>query len=284
MVTLKLTQSQSRSTAKQPADPFLYGWRYVKRTIPNHSAVWEKVPLTLQDVLHPQEDDFIVTTHEHAQLLHYLAAVLRRQLKNQPGAVVLSDCRIAYPPHTGIDPHGPDIAVIFGVRQEKNWGTFDCEAEGTLPAFVIEVTSPATRQLDLFTKVEEYAQVGIPYYIIVDTYRRQKHELRIIGYQLDEAGEYVFLDPDERGWFWLASAQSWIGIEEDKVYLYDEFGQRLEDYVALSNQVEAIENRAEEAENRAKKAEQQAEQERLVRLDVEKRLREMEEELKRLRG
>lgn len=284
MLTPELTIAQPQTVSEHPPDPFLYGWRYLKRTLPNHQIFWEQVPLTLQDVLHPQEEDFIVTNHEHSLLLQYLATVLRRQLKHQPGAVVLSDCRVAYPPQTGIEPHGPDIAVIFGVRQEQNWGTFDCEAEGTLPSLVIEVTSPATRQLDLFTKVEEYAQVGIPYYIIVDTHRRKNRQLRIIGYELDKEGEYVSLDPDERGWFWLEPVKSWIGIEEGQVYLYDAAGQRLEDYVALSNQVEAVALRAEEAETRAEEAETRAEQERLARIALENRLSEMEQELKRLRG
>ena len=34
-------------------DPYRYGWRYVCRPGANGRKVWEQVPLTLEDVLHP---------------------------------------------------------------------------------------------------------------------------------------------------------------------------------------------------------------------------------------
>ena len=34
------------------------------------------------------------------------------------------------------------LAVIFGVRERQNWGTFFVAKEGVRPALIIEVTSP----------------------------------------------------------------------------------------------------------------------------------------------
>jgi hypothetical protein len=43
--------------APAPADPFFYGFRYVPRPRPDGGSDLEMVPLTLEDILHPQEDD-----------------------------------------------------------------------------------------------------------------------------------------------------------------------------------------------------------------------------------
>ena len=42
-----------------PPDPFRFGWRYVQQIRANGSKVSVQVPLTLDDVLHPQEGDHI---------------------------------------------------------------------------------------------------------------------------------------------------------------------------------------------------------------------------------
>ncbi len=50
-------------------DPFRYGWRYVLRgTAPNGQELWDQVPLTLDDVLHPEVGDFIVNSTAHAPI------------------------------------------------------------------------------------------------------------------------------------------------------------------------------------------------------------------------
>ena len=51
----------------QGEDPFRYGWRTVRRPGPNGQEVWEDVPLTLEDVLHPQEGDTISERRRHGQ-------------------------------------------------------------------------------------------------------------------------------------------------------------------------------------------------------------------------
>jgi hypothetical protein len=49
-------------------DPFRYGWRYVKRVLPDGTVDLEQMPLTLEDVLHPQEEDHISYTNLHVML------------------------------------------------------------------------------------------------------------------------------------------------------------------------------------------------------------------------
>ena len=55
--------------------------------------------------------------------------------------------------------HSPDLSVIFGVKERKDWITFDVKTEGVRPRLIIEVTSPATRSNDLVKKVQQYAKV-----------------------------------------------------------------------------------------------------------------------------
>ncbi len=76
----------------------------------------------------------------HHQLCTYLYDVLRAH----PGAIVISDVRIAWDV-PGLRPYGPDIAVIVGVRERQNWRAFDVAQEGVRPVLIIEVTSPESR-------------------------------------------------------------------------------------------------------------------------------------------
>src|SRR5207302_7413053 len=100
---------------------------------------FDQVPLTLEDVLHPEEEDFHVLTDEHNDDCAYLKYALRKHLAGK--AMVLSDHRIAWD-KPGLKPHGADIAVIFGVRKRKRPGaTFYVSAEGARPRLIIEETS-----------------------------------------------------------------------------------------------------------------------------------------------
>lgn len=65
--------------------------------------------------------------------------MLEAQRAGDPTAVVLNHGRIAWDV-PGLGAHGPDIAVILGVRERKNWSTFDVAAEGVRPALIIEIT------------------------------------------------------------------------------------------------------------------------------------------------
>ena len=64
----------ARPVADVAADPYFYGWRFVARPRPDGTVERVQVPLTAEDVLHPQEEDFIVQTSEHQNLVHSSAA------------------------------------------------------------------------------------------------------------------------------------------------------------------------------------------------------------------
>src|SRR5262249_25011621 len=205
-----------------------------------------EAPLTLEDVLHPQEGDQVTHSDAHQRRRRYLVNVLEAQLAHDPTAVVLDDVRVAWDV-PDLKPHGPDIAVILGVRARKEWSTFDVAQEGVRPALIIEITSPETAGLDRSTKLEEYEVAEVPLYVIVDAVtRRQIRTPRLHGYTLTPDG-YQMLPPDERGWLWLEPARTWLGIQDNEIVCYSEAGQPLGDYQALATALAVAEQRAEAA-------------------------------------
>jgi colicin import membrane protein len=309
------------STALQPssaggrpkADPFYYGWRYVWKAGPNGQQTRVQVPLTPEDVLHPREDDFIVQNEAHEEDCHYLKTILAAHLTDRPGVVIYRDQRIDWGV-ADIEPHGPDLAVLENVPEERNpqQGTLHLHESGARPLLVLEVTSPTTREVDLDEKVVEYDRVGIPFYAIVDRrIRADREELRLLAYRATEQG-YVRVKLDAQGWLALEPIGLWLGIENRHLVCRDRRGQRLLDYQEVVQayraevqarqeaeaRAEAERTRAEaeaqarqQAEQRAQaeaqarqQAEQHAQAETQARLQTEERLRQLEAELNRLRG
>ena len=76
--------------------------------------------------------DRVTHRAEHQRRRRYLCDIFEAQLRHDPTAVVLDDVRVAWDiPDLGA--HGPDIAVILGVRERQNWSTFDVAQEGVAP-------------------------------------------------------------------------------------------------------------------------------------------------------
>jgi Uma2 family endonuclease len=251
---------------------------------------FEQVPLTLEDVLHPQEGDSSTHSLEHGRRNYYLYDVFLARLADDPMAVVLHDVRIAWD-LPGLGAHGPDIAVIFGVRERKNWSTFDVAREGVRPSLIVEVTSPETARIDRSDKLEEYSLARVPLYVIIDTLTSGgRSQLLLLGYIQGPSG-YQVLAPNERGWLWLDPVRVWLGIADDEIVCYNEAGEPLGDYRALTAtlnteiaaRVAAEQQALAEAEARVT-AEQRATAAEQRAASAEAQLQALEAELRRLRG
>jgi Uma2 family endonuclease len=287
------------------SDPFRYGWRYVLRgTDRDGNEVWDQVPLTLDDVLHPEVGDFIVNSSAHARDCIYLAYVLRARRKRwRRRTVVLMDTRVAWDV-IALRAHGPDIAVIHGVRRpDRNFRTFDVAAEKVRPNLIIEVTSKDTRFNDLVTKVTQYHQAGVRQYVIVDANEPDDgpRTLRLVAYR-HGSQRYEPMPLDDQGRVELLGLGLLLGTCGERIALYDaETGEEVGEYDAVTEVLEArtaaleaeIAARAEaekaieeavearrEAE-RGRKAEEEARRAAEARAaDLAARLRELEERLK----
>ena len=287
----KVEQDGQRSTVEAR---YPYGWREQVKIMADGRSVVERIPLTLADVLHPQEDDFLMTSDEHAQFCNYLYNALRWAVRADPSAHVLNDTNVEW----GFSAEGcprPDLAVLFGVGEHKNWSTFVVAEEGIAPTLIIEITSPKTRRVDLDDKVDEYEQVGVPYYIIVDKHVRKRRTTRqLLGWELTQDG-YVAMPLDEQDRLWLPPVKLWLCIEDEQLICYDEEGRPVVDYVMVATARAQAEVRAaeeakratEEARRAAEEAKRAAEEAARAAKEAsraeaaEARIRQLEEELRR---
>jgi Uma2 family endonuclease len=292
---MTINTSIPSSLAEGISDPFQYGWRYVKREVAGGEIVFDEVPLTLEDVLYPEEGDRIMHNVRHNQITRYLTDALAAHFVGNPDVAVHGDVRVSWK-DPGMRANGPDVIVAFGVHERRNWSTFPIGRAADRPVLVIEVTSPETRNLDLFRKVEIYAQAQVEYYLIVDVRQRKDSEtIRLIGYHLDE-DQYLPLLPDARGWYWIEPIGLWLGIEQGEVYLFTQANERFFQYEELSVAYAEIQERVSDAEQRANEAEQRisdaeqrvsdaeqrARQETATREQAEARIKELEEALRRM--
>ena len=161
------------------------------------------MPLTLEDVLHPEVGDIIVQSDPHDSDRGYLKAVSKTRLADDRTAVVLSDCQVDFNIR-GVKPLCPDLAVFFGVRRRIAWSSFNVAQEGARPALVVEVTSPDTRVNDVGIKVDYYHRAGVPWYVIADVSYDEdgRRRIELILYRWRPEG-YERIAADEHGRVWL---------------------------------------------------------------------------------
>jgi Uma2 family endonuclease len=276
------------STVRKAKASFDYGYRDVYVKGQSGREVWKRLPLTLEDVLHPQEGDVHMLGEPHSDDCTYLRTVLKARRVGRRSVVVLTDCGI-YWDIPGLRHHSPDVAVIFGVRQLKAWETFHVAEEGVWPSLIIEITSPKSRVNDVKTKVTQYAQAGVPYYVIAD--QRQaggRRRLHLISYRL-ESGVYQNV-PLVANRAWLEPVNLWLAVAvnpdtgADRVALIDpKTDAEIGDYTAISQALEAEATaRAAEATARAAAEARAAEAEARMRA-AEERLEQVEAQLARRR-
>jgi len=248
-------------------DPFRYGWRYVKARDADGKVSTQQVPLTLEDVLHPEEGDFIVHNDHHDMLRVYLRDAARTYFADRSDVFVTSDSRVDWGSKYGWI-HGPDWALFSGNQKPRSKvrGTLKLKEHKAKIECVVEITSASTRGNDFVSKKREYFLVGVPYYIIVDAPRKEEDSIRLFGFKAGKKG-FLELKPDERGRLPFGELSLWIGAEHHDIYLEDAQGQRLLGFEGW--------------QTRARQADERAEAERAARLALEIRIKALEEELAR---
>lgn len=299
-------------------DPFRYGWRYVRREQPDGKVVFDQVPLSWEDVLYPEEEDFVVQKPPHLRDFFYCHGALETFYADRPDVVVLGDCRVDWGV-AGVRPLGPDILVLFDVREWRQAGTFRIAEEGGRPILVLEIASPSTWEHDLYSKPDLYYRAGVQRYAIVDRGPKGEDPPRLLGYQRGAQG-WVDLPLDGQGRLDLAPVPLLLGLDGDRPRLYDAgSGEMLPDRTELTQALAASEQRLRqeeqarakaerkaqkearalaklakkvqedaearaEAEKAARQARKEARKEAKARAALEQRLRELEEQLRRERG
>jgi hypothetical protein len=241
--------------------------------LPDGSTDFEQVPLTLEDVLHPEEEDFIVHSQAHWFDVYYLYGVSRSRTASRADALVLADTRVAWDV-PGVRPTGPDVSVIFNVHlHPPDRGTFDCALEGTRPTMTVEVVSPEYRHHDVERKVDLYHRARVPYYVIVDVLEEtaERRTLALIGYRWTPQG-YERLPLDDQGRLWLEPIRAWLGTKDGRAVCYDgDTGEEMRDYVAEVEARRRAEARFQEEARAHEEAEARARAEAQARTEAEAR-------------
>jgi colicin import membrane protein len=258
-----MARSQSSAARRtKPADPYRFGFRYRRNG--------DMVPLTEDDLLHPQEGDFVVNNDNHDLDRTYLRSVFHERTTGQPGIRVLSDHIIDFQ-HGGVQPLCPDVTVLGDLLLEWDGkrGTFPVGDMQSRILFAMELTSPSTRRTDLKLKPSYYYRAGIPLLIICDApYGGSKKPLGVLPYQKGPNG-YDPLPVNVDGRFWIDVVHVWIGIENERVVCYDADGARIGDYTSVAQARVREKARADEEKARADEEKARADEEK-ARADEEK--------------
>ncbi len=236
--------------------PFHIGTRVVNhRDAEGKIVETEYVPLTEEDYLYPQEEDRQMLVEAHIAATFYLRYALKIGTADRTDLKIFCDHRIDWQIE-GLRPLGPDVVVFENFTRE--WDPY----EGTLPVrdfgaeviAVFEVTSPSTRSIDFDAKFEAFADVGIPYYLIVDT-AEPNGEPRILGYRLYR-GEYRPMHSDPKLGFMVPPLKMYFRWQDDRIIAADEDGRDIPDGPELAALYEA---EAERANAEAQRADTEAE-------------------------
>ena len=251
-----------------------YGYRQVLiRDAAGNFVRVDRVPLTLEDLRHPEEGDCNVVSHRHNEELTCLRTAFQRRLKHRTDALVLGDTGVRWD-DPDMKPHGPDVAVILGVRDRRTqYASFDVTAEGTRPCLVVEIVSPDYRTVDVDAKVDDYFRVRVAMYVIIDR-RHDADPPRLVGRRYDPAG-WVMMEPDDRGRLWLDAVNAWLAVVDGRVRCIDPVTDEVvPDAVELDDLRDQDRRRADAEASRADAEASRAD-------DLERRLRELQESLRR---
>lgn len=236
----------AKPATSQPTDasePVAYGWRLVSTTQPDGSVVVEQVPLTLDDVLHPQEGDIIPERSIHQRDRDYLFDVFGSRPLT-PGVVhVTSDLLIDWGV-PGQRATAPDVAVFVGLHRQAdlNAGTFHLTESGGRCVLVVEIVSPHTRDNDTVHKFREYHQARVPLYVIIDQ-QREDGPRRLLGYEWKPTG-YQEVTLDERGRLLLAPLGLYLRVDDERATCEDaQSGRELGNYSEISRELEQADQR-----------------------------------------
>jgi Uma2 family endonuclease len=274
--------SKSQASPREP-DPFRYGWRNVRITRPDGTVDLDRVPLTLEDVLHPELGDVIPESDPHNGDRGYLKTIFKTRRQDDPTALVLSDCQVDFN-IPGVKPLCPDVSMFTGVRRRTTWSSFNVAKERARPVLAVEVTSPETRTNDVVTKVDYYHRARVPWYAIADVTIEDEGERRIelILYRRARDG-YRRIEPDERGRVCLEPVRLWLGQVRDpqggfmRLACFDpDTGEEVGDYTEISRALAEAQRLLEEESRARDEAERRAQ----ARAEAEARIRELEAQLK----
>ena len=220
--------------------------------------------------LYPETDgEPMAASDFHLEILIWLLQVLKAHFAQMPDVYVSGDILTYYTEGNPRAVVAPDVLVSFGIGQKQRH-TYKVWEEGKVPDFVMEFSSKTTYQNDLTDKMDLYAALGIPNYLLYDAEALYLPS-PLMGFRLVD-GVYAPIPPGVDG-----------GIHSDVLGLdFHIQDRRLEVYDPVSGQW--LQTPAEQQAIRAETAEARAEQESIARQKAEAEVERLREQLARLQA
>ncbi len=205
----------------------------------------------------PDSDDTPVDNELQDLIPHVLKDILAIIWSERMDWYFGVDMGIYYNPQQPTDVIVPDGFLSIGVPRiidsdlRLSYVLWD---EKVIPTMVLEVVSQ-TRRGEYTKKKEDYANMGVLYYVIYNPLRKKKPRLEV--YQLNNQ-QYELLEGEP---IWLSEIGLGIGkeigiyqgVEREWLYWYDREGKR---YFTPEERVIDAEKKASQAEEKAKKLEE----------------------------
>ncbi len=244
---------ESPTTRLPDRDPFYIGTRLVNHRDAGGNIVGHHYePLTEADYLHPQEEDRFMTLDRHAESLHYLRSSLKIALRDQPHRRAYTELRIDWQ-RAEIEPHMPDAVVFENLSADFAFddtkGTFPVDDLGADIVAVFEVTSASTRHIDFGAKFDEFLDLGIPYFIVIDAAAPNGIPI-VMGFRWVK-GVYRELRRDPKLGVQVPPLRLWFRWEADRLVIADEDGKDIPDVIDTVSALDVERAKAETEKARA---------------------------------
>ena len=200
-------------------------------------------PLTEADYLHPQEEDRFLSSNRHAVALRTLANALTLAVRDRPGRRVFTEHLIDWQ-RLGIEPHGPDAVVFDGITAPYDdlSGTLNVEDFGAEILALFEVTSASTRHIDFGDKFDEFLELAIPYFIVIDAAAPNGVPI-VIGFRYVQ-GVYREMRRDPELGVLVPPLKLWFRWQQDRLVVADEDGIDIADFDEVTARAETEKARA----------------------------------------
>ena len=234
--------------------------------------------------LYPETDGKPMAASDfHLEILIWLLQTLKARFAQMPDVYVSGDILTYYTEGNPRAVVAPDVLVSFGIGQKKRH-TYKVWEEGKVPDFVMEFSSKTTYQNDLTDKMELYAALGIPNYLLYDA-EALYLPAPLMGFRLVE-GVYVPIRPGADGGVHSDVLGLDFHIRERRLGVYDPVAEQWLQTPAEQHAARAAnaETRAANAETRAANVETRAAQEALARQKAEAEIERLREQLARLQA
>ena len=210
-------------------------------------------PTDTADIYPDTDGQPMAVSDLHLEILIRLLQALRAYFSEMPEVYVSGDILTYYIEGDPRAVCAPDVLVTFGIGQKQRQ-TYKVWEEGKVPDFVMEFSSKTTYQNDLTDKMNLYAALGIPNYLLYDAEALYLPS-PLMGFQLVK-GVYVPIPPGVDGSIHSDILGLDFHIRERGLEVYDPVSEQW-----LQTPAEIAEARAETAE--AEVARLQAELEHL---------------------